>query len=98
METFSGRPATATSTGRDVMICAILCMLLLTTLPSILVPRARRFLVGCKLSGVALGTRMYCRRAPVGDVNLLFVAVLRIAANYCFHGSSLLTAVTETQV
>ena len=30
--------------------------------------------------------------------NLLFVAVLRIAANYCFHGSSLLKAVTETQV
>ena len=29
---------------------------------------------------------------------LLFAAVLRIAANYCFHGSSLLTAVTETQV
>ena len=29
---------------------------------------------------------------------LLFAAVLRIAANCCFHGSSLLTAVTETQV
>ena len=29
---------------------------------------------------------------------LLFAAVLRIAANYCFHGSSLLTAVTETHV
>ena len=29
---------------------------------------------------------------------LLFAAVLRIAANYCFHGSSLLTAVIETQV
>ena len=29
---------------------------------------------------------------------LLFAAVLRIAANYCFHGSSLLTAVMETQV
>ena len=28
----------------------------------------------------------------------LFAAVLRIAANYCFHGSSLLTAVMETQV
>ena len=29
---------------------------------------------------------------------LLFAAVLRIQANCCFHGSSLLTAVTETQV
>ena len=29
---------------------------------------------------------------------LLFAAVLRIAANYCFHGSSLLTAVMETHV
>ena len=29
---------------------------------------------------------------------LLFAALLRIAANYCFHGSSLLTAVMETQV
>ena len=29
---------------------------------------------------------------------LLFAAVLRIAANYCFHGSSLLTAVTDTHV
>ena len=29
---------------------------------------------------------------------LLFAAVLRIAANYYFHGSSLLTAVIETQV
>ena len=29
---------------------------------------------------------------------LLFAAVLRIAANYCFHSSSLLTAVKETQV
>ena len=30
--------------------------------------------------------------------NLLFLTFPRIAANYCFHGSSLLTAVTETQV
>ena len=29
-------------------------------------------------------------------VNFFFTAVLRIAANYCFHDSSLLTAVTET--
>ena len=29
---------------------------------------------------------------------MLFAAVLRIAANSCFHGSSLLTAVMETQV
>ena len=29
---------------------------------------------------------------------LLFAAVLRIAANYCFDGSSLLTAVMETHV
>ena len=29
---------------------------------------------------------------------LLFAAVLRIAANYCSQGSSLLTAVMETQV
>ena len=28
---------------------------------------------------------------------LLLTAVLRIAANYCFHGSKLLTTVTETQ-
>ena len=33
-----------------------------------------------------------------GQEQLLFAAVLRIAANYCFHGSSLLTAVTETRV
>ena len=29
---------------------------------------------------------------------LLFAAVLRITVNYCSHGSSLLTAVMETQV
>ena len=29
---------------------------------------------------------------------MLFAAVLRIAANSCFHGSSLLTTVMETQV
>ena len=29
---------------------------------------------------------------------MLFAVVLRIAANCCFHGSSLLTAVMETQV
>ena len=31
-------------------------------------------------------------------INLFFPTVPRIAANYCFHGSSLLTAVPETQV
>ena len=31
-------------------------------------------------------------------IKLLFAAVPRIAANYCFHSSSLLTAVTETHV
>ena len=30
-------------------------------------------------------------------MNFLFAAVLRIAANYCFQGSSLLKAVTETK-
>ena len=29
---------------------------------------------------------------------MLFAVVLRIAANCCFHGSRLLTAVMETQV
>ena len=29
---------------------------------------------------------------------LLFAAVLRIAANYCFHGFNLLTAVTDSSM
>ena len=39
-----------------------------------------------------------CHIFRLNTLKLLFAAVLRIAANYCFHGSSLLTAVTETHV
>ena len=66
--------------------------------------------LSCISSSDSFSLKLRILQAPVSNTEfcalitrtrghfLLFAAVLRIAAHYCFHGSSLLTAFTETWI